>query len=103
MSVYNQDKVSVGGWTLEGINYKLPDPPTKLKHRKQNILERLASFIMQSHVCQVCRRKEIWSVDGWLQIDDLNHHDSDGCSVVCSMCVLMNPKVFGKSFFDEVK
>lgn len=67
--------------------YDLPDDPSSLPHKRMNLFEWLASSIVQSHVCLVCKRKEIWSVRAWLQI-------SDRGVVVCNTCVEMNAKVF---------
>ncbi len=69
--------------------------PRMLKHKKMNILEWFISLLMQSHVCQICRRKEIWSVSGWLQIDDPIYKDKDDCSVICNECWHQNEDIFG--------
>ena len=79
--------------TIKTVQYNIGNP-RKLKHKRRNILEIIASLIMQSHVCQVCRRKELWSVSGWTQIDDKIYKDKDDCSVVCDKCVKSNPEVF---------
>jgi len=79
---------------IKSVTYNIGDP-RKLKHKRCNILEIIVSAIMSSHVCQICRRKEIWSVSGWLQIDDPVYKDKTGCSVVCNECAALNPKVFG--------
>lgn len=81
---------------IEMVTYKLPNPPQKLKHKRRNIFEILVSLIMFSHVCQICRRKEIWSVSGWLQIDHPKYQDKHGCSNVCMECARLNPEVFGE-------
>jgi hypothetical protein len=75
------------------VSYKLPNPPTKLKHRRRNLLECFWSLFMNSHICQICHRKEE-SVDGWFQIDDPIHKDKNGCSVVCLECKELNPEIF---------
>lgn len=82
------------GWTMKGATYNIPHPPQKLKHKRRNMLEVLASSIMSSHVCQICRRKEIWSVSGWLQIDHPRYKEKNGGSTVCNECVKLNPEVF---------
>ncbi len=66
----------------------------KLKHKRRSVFEFLASLIMSSHVCQICRRKEIWSVSSWLQIDDPIYKDKDGCSVICNNCKEANKEIF---------
>ena len=78
---------------IEPINYQLPDPPSILKHKKRNFFEWLVSLLMSSHVCQICKRKEIWSISGWFQIDDPKHKDRNGCSVVCVECRKANSQV----------
>lgn len=80
---------------IEPVKYNIGNPK-KLKHKKRNIFEVLVSMIMSSHVCQICRRKEIWSVSGWLQIDDPVYKDKNNCSVVCLECVRANPHIFGE-------
>ena len=80
--------------TTKLVQYNIPNPPSKLKHKKMNILEWFISKIMSSHVCQVCGRKELWSVSGWLQINHPKYRDKDGCSVVCFECEKMNPEIF---------
>lgn len=80
--------------TFGMVRYPIGNP-RKLKHKQRNIFEVIVSWIMSSHVCQICRRKEIWSVSGWLQINDPKYKDSDGCSCVCVECARMNPDVFG--------
>jgi hypothetical protein len=67
----------------------------KLKHKRMNIFEFLASKIVNSHVCQICGRKEIWSVSGWEQIDHPKFKDKNGCSVVCIECAKQNKEIFG--------
>lgn len=79
---------------IELVRYNLPCPPSRLYHTPMNFWERVASLLMNSHVCQICGRKEIWSVSGWLQIDDPVHRDKNGCSVVCIECARANPDVF---------
>jgi len=81
--------------SIESVKYNIGNP-RKLKHKRRNIFEFLISLIMSSHVCQICKRKEIWSVSGWLQIDDPVYKDSAGCSNVCLECARANPDVFGK-------
>ena len=80
---------------VEMVRYNIGNP-RKLKHKRRNFWEVLASCLVQSHVCQICRRKEIWSVSGWLQISDPVYKDKDGCSVVCMECAKQNEDVFGK-------
>ena len=70
----------------------------KLKHKRRGVFGFLLSLIMSSHVCQICRRKEIWSVSGWLQIDDPVYRDKSGCSVVCNECVEQNREVFDDGY-----
>ena len=72
----------------------LPKNPRKLKFKRRNPLEWLASLIMQSHVCQICKRKEIWSVESWLQVDCPFWVDKYGCSSICSICVNLNKEIF---------
>ena len=79
--------------SITPVTYNIGNP-RKLKHKRRNILEVLVSLIMSSHVCQICRRKEIWSVSGWLQIDDPVYKDKHGCSNVCLECVEQNKDVF---------
>lgn len=79
---------------LKSVQYGLPDPPSKLPHKRMNLFEWLMSLLVQSHVCQICGRKEIWSVSGWLQIDHPRYKDSNGCSSVCLECARRNPEVF---------
>ena len=81
-------------FTIESVKYKIGNP-RKLKHKRRNIFEVLVSLIMDSHICQICKRKEIWSVSGWLQIDDLIYKDKDGCSSVCYECARQNKEIFG--------
>ena len=80
--------------TINNIRYKLPNPPSKLRHKRRNVFEIIIGWIMSSHVCQICKRKEIWSVSGWLQIDHPIYKDSDGCSNVCFECKKLNPEIF---------
>jgi len=77
------------------VTYNIGNP-RKLKHKRMNILEWLTSCIMSSHVCQICGRKEIWSVSGWLQIDNPTYKDKDDCSNVCLECVRQNEDIFGR-------
>jgi len=86
--------------TVKLAQYNLPDPPSKLKHKKMNLLEWVLSMIVQSHVCQICGRKEIYSVSGWLQIDHPVYKDKDGCSCVCLECAHQNPEVFDNPTFE---
>lgn len=81
--------------TIGMVRYPIGNP-RELKHKQRNAFEVIISWIMSSHVCQICKRKEIWSVSGWLQIDDPLYKDSNGCSVVCMECARMNPDVFGE-------
>ena len=81
--------------TIRSVQYNLPDPPQQLTHKPMGLLERLVSLVMSSHICQICRRKEIWSVSGWLQIDHSVYKDQHNCSVVCLECARANPDVFG--------
>ena len=80
---------------FHAIVYNIPKDIHLLKHKKMNILERIASWGMQSHICQICSRKEIWSVSGWLQINDPIYKDDLDCSVVCIECANFNPEIFG--------
>ncbi len=80
--------------SLSPVRYALGHPPD-LPHQRRSVLEWLCSLVMQSHVCQICRRKELWSVSGWLQVDDPAYQDADGCSVVCLECARRNPAIFG--------
>jgi hypothetical protein len=80
--------------TIGLVQYKIGNP-RKLKHKKRNIWEVLVSWVVQSHVCQICKRKEIWSVSGWLQINDPIYKDKDDCSVVCFECAKQNEEIFG--------
>ena len=79
--------------TVKMTEYSIGNP-RKLTHKRRNIFEVLISLIMNSHVCQICRRKEIWSVSGWLQINDPVYKDEDGCSCVCLECVEQNKEIF---------
>lgn len=81
------------GFSIEAVTYNLGSNPSKLKHRRRNIWECFISLIEDSHICQICGRKED-SVHGWLQIDDPVYKDKDGCSVICVECEKMNPEVF---------
>jgi hypothetical protein len=80
--------------TFGMVRYPIGNP-RKLKHKRRNLFEIAISFIKSSHVCQICKRKEIWSVSGWLQINDPVYKDSNGCSVVCYECARMNQNIFG--------
>lgn len=79
---------------IESIKYDAVNL-RKLKHKRRNIFEWFAGLIMQSHICQICRRKEIWSVSGWLQIDDPIFKDKDNHSVICMECAEANKEIFG--------
>jgi len=83
------------GFSLEMVAYKKIGNPKKLKHKPMNLLEWIVSKLMSSHVCQICGRKEIWSVSGWLQINDPVYKDEDNCSVICFECADLNKEVFG--------
>lgn len=74
--------------------YQMGHPPA-LPHRRQSVLERLCSLVVRSPVCQICRRKKLWSVSGWVQVDDPVYKDDNGCSVVCLECARHNPAIFG--------
>lgn len=87
----------INGISIKGVEYDIGNP-RKLKHKRRNIFEVLASFVMNSHVCQICKRKEIWSVSSWLQIDDLVYKDKRDCSVICNECEKQNPEVFGVNY-----
>jgi len=78
------------------VSYPLGPNPRKLRHKRRNPFEIIVSWLMSSHVCQICRRKEIWSVSGWHQIDDPVHKDKNGCSVICFECCERNPELFSK-------
>ena len=82
--------------TISSVDYKLPKDLTTLNYKRRNLFEWFVSLFMSSHVCQICKRKDIWSVDSWLQIDDNNHRGKDGCSVVCNKCEEANPSLFNK-------
>lgn len=81
--------------TIKPKKYEIGNP-RKLIHKRRNLFEILVSFLIDSHVCQICRRKETWSVSGWLQIDDPVYKDHHDCSVVCFECARMNKSVFGE-------
>jgi hypothetical protein len=84
--------------------YNLPDPPSKLKHRRRNPLEIILGWFCNSHVCQVCKRKEPFITSGgWLQIDHPKYHNRDDCSVVCMECVNLNPKIFDWDYVGWTK
>lgn len=66
-----------------------------LPHKRRNLFEVIISWLMSSHVCQICKRKEIWSVNSWFQIDHLVCKDKYGCSVICNNCRDRNADIFG--------
>ena len=79
------------------VNYKLGKYPHKLKHRRVGFFEKLLSIGANCHRCQICSRIEgNIKPPGWLQIDDPEHKDKDGCSVVCYECWELNPEIFGE-------
>ena len=80
--------------SIHMMRYLLPNPPSQLKHKRRNPIEILVSWLMDSHVCQICGRKEIWSVSGWVQINDPRHQDKHECSVVCQECWKTNEEYF---------
>jgi len=75
------------GLYIKSQTYSIPVDPKKLIHKKMNILEWIVSKIMQSHVCLICGRKEIWSVKSWLSVDEEGN-------VVCNNCTDLNPEIF---------
>lgn len=88
--------------TVGLASYRLPNPPSKLKHKRRSVWEVIMTkFVLgfgSSHVCQICRRVEqSKNVSGWLQIDDPLHMDKDGCSVVCAECEKLNPDIFSSN------
>lgn len=81
---------------MEDIKYNLPENLHKLKYKRMNPLEWVVSLLMDSHVCQICGRKEWGRVSGWLlfESDNPKHKDKYGCSAVCCECENANPEIF---------
>ena len=80
---------------IRSLQYNIPHPPRKLKHKKLNIFEYFIYWIVRvtgtGHYCQICGDVD---PNGWLQIDHQVYKDSQGCSVVCMDCAEKNPDVF---------
>lgn len=89
--------------TIAAAQYDLPNPPSKLKHKRMNLFQWLLCPIMRSHVCQICGRKEAF-VSGWRQIDHPVYKDHREGSCVCFECEAANPEVFNNpTYFQRSK